>query len=128
MLGLSSVFLAGTDSRLGIGFRLGDHADFQVLLEVGPQANTQPIGPAADGKTRRQVGRPALAVLPATGSEVVADTPGGKWLSSWRSVLLNSQSAVRLQDTSKSLGNCIDILLNYPSIFIEQRRKILGSG
>jgi len=112
---------------VGVGFRLGNHGDFQVLLELGPQVNTQPIGPAADGKTRRQVERPALAVLPATGSEVVADTPGGKWLSSWRSVLLNSQSAVRLQDTSKSLGNCIDILLNYPSMFIEQRRKTLGS-
>jgi hypothetical protein len=113
---------------VGVGFRLGDHADFQVLLEVGPQLNTQPIGPEADGKTRRHVGRPALAVLPATGSEVVADTPGGKWLSSWRSVLLNSQSTVRFQDTSKSLGNCIGILLNYPNIFIEQPRKTLGSG
>jgi hypothetical protein len=107
---------------VGVGFRLGEHADFQVLLEVGPQLNTQPIGPAGDSKARRQVERPA------TGSEVVADTPGGKWLSSWRSVLLNSQSKVRPQDTSKSLGNCIDILLNCPIIFIEQPRKILDSG
>lgn len=34
----------GTDSRVGFGFRLGDHADFQVLLELGPQTNTKPIG------------------------------------------------------------------------------------
>ncbi|EDW04220.1 uncharacterized protein LOC6562631 [Drosophila grimshawi] len=34
----------GTDSRLGFGFRLGDHADFQVLLELGPQKDTQPLG------------------------------------------------------------------------------------
>jgi len=86
---------AGTDSRVGVGFRLGDHADFQVLLELGPQLNTQPLGPAGDNKTRRQVQRPIMTVLPATGSETVADTPGGKWLSSWRSVLVNSQSTVR---------------------------------
>ncbi|XP_017858117.1 PREDICTED: uncharacterized protein LOC108610491 [Drosophila arizonae] len=34
----------GTDSRLGFGFRLGQHADFQVLLELGPQKNTRPLG------------------------------------------------------------------------------------
>uniref|UniRef100_A0A182F4R8 Uncharacterized protein n=1 Tax=Anopheles albimanus TaxID=7167 RepID=A0A182F4R8_ANOAL len=34
----------GTDSRIGFGFRLGEHADFQVQLELGPQLNTRPIG------------------------------------------------------------------------------------
>lgn len=34
----------GTDSRFGFGFRLGEHADFQVLLELGPQKFTRPIG------------------------------------------------------------------------------------
>ncbi|XP_050309350.1 uncharacterized protein LOC126745518 [Anthonomus grandis grandis] len=33
----------GTDSRIGWGFRLGDRADFQVLLELGPQQYTQPL-------------------------------------------------------------------------------------
>lgn len=42
----------GTDSRLGIGFRLGEHADFQVLLELGPQSDTDPIG-TNDSKKRR---------------------------------------------------------------------------
>ncbi|EAT41096.1 AAEL007222-PA [Aedes aegypti] len=35
---------AGTDSRLGFGFRLGEHADFQVQFEIGPQQRTRPIG------------------------------------------------------------------------------------
>jgi hypothetical protein len=109
---------------VGVGFRLGEHADFQVLLELGPQVNTQPIGPAADGKTRRQVGRPALAVLPAMGSEVVADTTGGKWLSSWRSVLLNSKSAVRLQDTFMSLGDCIYILRTTQAFSLSNEGKL----
>ncbi|XP_076162579.1 snustorr snarlik [Ptiloglossa arizonensis] len=42
----------GTDSRLGVGFRLGEHADFQVLVELGPQTETDPIG-NADTKRRR---------------------------------------------------------------------------
>ncbi|XP_044764604.1 myosin-7-like [Coccinella septempunctata] len=31
----------GTDSRIGWGFRLGDRADAQILLELGPQQYTQ---------------------------------------------------------------------------------------
>ncbi|KAK9297562.1 hypothetical protein QLX08_008784 [Tetragonisca angustula] len=42
----------GTDSRIGVGFRLGEHADFQILLELGPQTETEPIG-KADSKRRR---------------------------------------------------------------------------
>ncbi|XP_056636648.1 uncharacterized protein LOC130445144 [Diorhabda sublineata] len=33
----------GTDSRIGWGFKLGNRADFQVLVELGPQTYTQPI-------------------------------------------------------------------------------------
>ncbi|KOX75645.1 hypothetical protein WN51_11972 [Melipona quadrifasciata] len=42
----------GTDSRIGVGFRLGEHADFQILLELGPQTETKPVG-NADSKRRR---------------------------------------------------------------------------
>ncbi|XP_014476059.1 PREDICTED: uncharacterized protein LOC106745206 [Dinoponera quadriceps] len=42
----------GTDSRVGVGFRLGEHADFQVLIELGPQTDTGPIG-TADSKRKR---------------------------------------------------------------------------
>lgn len=34
----------GTDSRVGFGFRLGNHADFQTIFEIGPQKNTKPLG------------------------------------------------------------------------------------
>ncbi|XP_025993865.1 uncharacterized protein LOC105200182 [Solenopsis invicta] len=43
----------GTDSRLGVGFRLGEHADFQILIELGPQTETDPIGTSNDAKRRR---------------------------------------------------------------------------
>ncbi|XP_033303603.1 uncharacterized protein LOC117207451 [Bombus bifarius] len=42
----------GTDSRIGVGFRLGEHADFQMLFELGPQTETEPIS-NADSKRRR---------------------------------------------------------------------------
>lgn len=40
----------GTDSRIGFGYRLGDHADFQIQFEIGPQKETQPIGTGSTGK------------------------------------------------------------------------------
>lgn len=39
----------GTDSRIGFGYRFGNHADTQVLLELGPQKNTQKLG--SDGSS-----------------------------------------------------------------------------
>lgn len=36
--------LKGLDSRLGFGFRLGNHADFQSIFEIGPQKVTKPLG------------------------------------------------------------------------------------
>ncbi|KAL6433594.1 hypothetical protein ACFW04_006585 [Cataglyphis niger] len=45
----------GTDSRLGVGFRLGEHADFQILIELGPQTETDEIGTSNDAKKRRDV-------------------------------------------------------------------------
>nr|CAH7756231.1 unnamed protein product [Callosobruchus chinensis] len=44
----------GTDSRLGWGFRLGDRADFQVMVELGPQTNTQPLANQGDGNTNKR--------------------------------------------------------------------------
>ncbi|XP_018394553.1 PREDICTED: uncharacterized protein LOC108773290, partial [Cyphomyrmex costatus] len=45
----------GTDSRLGVGFRLGEHADFQIVVELGPQTETDPIGTSNDIQRRRNV-------------------------------------------------------------------------
>lgn len=33
----------GVDSKFGIGLRVGDHADFQILLELGPPQVSDPI-------------------------------------------------------------------------------------
>lgn len=44
----------GTDSRFGIGFRLGEHADFQMLIELGPQTETDQIGPSSESAKKRR--------------------------------------------------------------------------
>ncbi|XP_011494531.1 PREDICTED: uncharacterized protein LOC105359603 [Ceratosolen solmsi marchali] len=43
----------GTDSRLGVGFRLGEHADFQIIVELGPQKYTDSIGNDVESKKKR---------------------------------------------------------------------------
>ncbi|XP_035908400.1 uncharacterized protein LOC118510543 [Anopheles stephensi] len=69
----------GTDSRVGFGFRLGEHADFQIQLELGPQLNTKPIGAAA-GSSKRYVDNEEYA------NSVRNPTRNGgstSWLQAW---------------------------------------------
>lgn len=49
------MLLVGTDSRVGFGFRLGEHADFQILYEIGPQLSTRKIGETSSSDRRRYV-------------------------------------------------------------------------
>lgn len=46
------LLLSGTDSRVGFGYRLGDHADFQVQFELGPQKETKAIGTGSSNSKR----------------------------------------------------------------------------
>ncbi|XP_026322719.1 uncharacterized protein LOC113232264 [Hyposmocoma kahamanoa] len=43
--GFSPRFIKGNDHRVGFGFQFGNHADFQVLYEFGPQVYTKPLKP-----------------------------------------------------------------------------------
>uniref|UniRef100_A0A1B6KUM0 Uncharacterized protein n=1 Tax=Graphocephala atropunctata TaxID=36148 RepID=A0A1B6KUM0_9HEMI len=47
----------GQDSRIGFGFRVGPNADAQVLVELGPQTNTVPLG---TNDSKRQTKGPKL--------------------------------------------------------------------
>ncbi|XP_044736380.1 uncharacterized protein LOC123298445 [Chrysoperla carnea] len=82
----------GTDSRVGFGFRLGEHADFQVLLELGPQTNTRPIG-NADSPSKRHVQRINSNIIqllqrPSKPTpEKISNTDGGKWLANWQQTM-----------------------------------------
>ncbi|XP_053621905.1 uncharacterized protein LOC128681769 isoform X1 [Plodia interpunctella] len=45
--GFSPRLMIGKDHRFGFGFRFGNHADFQVMYELGPQTITRPLQPVA---------------------------------------------------------------------------------
>ncbi|XP_049793904.1 uncharacterized protein LOC126203586 [Schistocerca nitens] len=92
----------GTDSRFGFGFRFGEHADFQVLIQLGPQTETQPIGPQPEnnGNSKRHVIQQTFYI--PNGEEIITDTQGGKWLSSWRSAF-TPKKKVNLQETKTEI-------------------------
>ncbi|KAG5873393.1 hypothetical protein JTB14_027035 [Gonioctena quinquepunctata] len=96
----------GTDSRLGWGFRLGDRADFQVLVELGPQTNTQPLANQGEEGTSKRQTLDNLAntlyaqrqhekkILKAKQSEKkpISNNNGADWLKTWsKSMRGNSQ-------------------------------------
>ncbi|KPJ17336.1 hypothetical protein RR48_08522, partial [Papilio machaon] len=62
----------GNDHRVGFGFRFGNHADFQILYEFGPQTITTPtqaIKPRSPSyrHTRKPRRRPLIDLLIRTG-------------------------------------------------------------
>lgn len=71
----------GTDSRLGFGFRLGDHADFQVQFEIGPQQRTRPIG-SLSGSSKRDVDSQDYQNYKKQ-SASSSKNPGKTWLETW---------------------------------------------
>ncbi|XP_011187367.2 uncharacterized protein LOC105215249 [Zeugodacus cucurbitae] len=98
----------GTDSRLGFGFRLGNHADFQVLLELGPQKNTRPIGEDADSENtfnKRQVSKShrahllrkqaqeAFRQLATSTTSTTTERTANSWLESWSNAMNTNNNA-----------------------------------
>ncbi|KAK6644958.1 hypothetical protein RUM43_001234 [Polyplax serrata] len=101
----------GTDSRVGIGFKLGPHADFQVLLELGPQTRTDPLGSTTpDNSAKREtvimknpqslvdyVSNVKKYFTPEKKTEKVTDTPGGQWIDWWRNNVLTTKEIGKIQ-------------------------------
>ncbi|XP_060533088.1 uncharacterized protein LOC132706042 isoform X2 [Cylas formicarius] len=91
----------GTDSRIGWGFRLGDRADFQVLTELGPQINTQPLANQGDNNNKREALNSLSNVLYAQRQQdqkeeekkASSDTKGKgeKWLETWSETVRSEQ-------------------------------------
>uniref|UniRef100_A0A0A9ZHP5 Sulfate adenylyltransferase subunit 2 n=1 Tax=Lygus hesperus TaxID=30085 RepID=A0A0A9ZHP5_LYGHE len=73
----------GIDSRVGFGFRLGPNADVQVMLELGPQQNTAPIGPQkADGNSKRETRLPQYKYKYQPNK--YRAPVKGSWLQAWK--------------------------------------------
>ncbi|KAF2885360.1 hypothetical protein ILUMI_20829 [Ignelater luminosus] len=95
----------GTDSRIGWGFRFGDRADFQVLVELGPQTNTQPLGNQdTSSSNKRNVLNNLSNTLYAQQKQIkkeharepvtrTSNTDGGKWLNQWSENIKSTQQA-----------------------------------
>ncbi|XP_061727808.1 uncharacterized protein LOC133532946 [Cydia pomonella] len=75
----------GTDSRVGFGFAFGNHADFQVMFELGPQTNTAPLtGPAGSSNAKRQAPTPPKLTK---NREKLLQTEAGSYLQNWASAM-----------------------------------------
>ncbi|XP_017491042.1 PREDICTED: uncharacterized protein LOC108379225, partial [Rhagoletis zephyria] len=116
----------GTDSRLGFGFRLGNHADFQVLLELGPQKNTRPIGENTDSENnfnKRQISKAhrdyllrkqaqeALKQLSSstttddTVSTITSTEPtAASWLENWSKAMHSNMNSNNNNDASAGIA------------------------
>ncbi|XP_014355292.2 uncharacterized protein LOC106708319 [Papilio machaon] len=93
----------GTDSRVGFGFAFGNHADFQVMFELGPQTNTMNLTgqPFGTGSNKRQA--PALPPPKVNKNrEKFLQTDAGKYLQSWAQKMKSPSKIVHKRpDTSR---------------------------
>ncbi|XP_022125955.2 uncharacterized protein LOC111000714 [Pieris rapae] len=80
----------GTDSRVGFGFAFGNHADFQVMFELGPQTNTLPLnGQGFPTNAKRQAEYPVEKVN--KNREKFLQTEAGKYLQNWAQKMKNQK-------------------------------------
>ncbi|XP_070503112.1 uncharacterized protein snsl [Chironomus tepperi] len=76
----------GTDSRIGFGYRFGEHADIQVQWELGPQIRTQPIGDKSTQSKRNIRPTDEFQLLKTIRKEEkfqYETTTAKSWLSNW---------------------------------------------
>ncbi|CAH2101970.1 unnamed protein product [Euphydryas editha] len=77
----------GTDSRIGFGFAFGNHADFQVMLELGPQTNTMPLNGQPFPKNGNSNNKRQAPSLPPAkidkNKEKFLQSDAGKYLQNW---------------------------------------------
>ncbi|CAH0699579.1 unnamed protein product [Spodoptera exigua] len=75
----------GTDSRVGFGFAFGNHADFQVMFELGPQTNTQALNgqgfQSTSSNAKRQANSPPPTKLQKNKEKYHSDA--SKYLQNW---------------------------------------------
>ncbi|XP_032525825.2 uncharacterized protein LOC116776683 [Danaus plexippus] len=104
----------GTDSRIGFGFAFGNHADFQVMLELGPQSNTMPLNgqpfpknnPSPSSNAKRQA--PALPGDSKIQQNI--DEPRN-YLQNWAQKMRNPQKAKKPVQKPGEVGNLEDSMV-----------------
>lgn len=79
--------ISGSDKRFGVGFRLGRNADFQVVVELGPQSETAPLVELSNRLSKRGHVLTDIRETLYTDQHVDYDTQQGQHLNSGSSVL-----------------------------------------
>ncbi|CAO1369279.1 unnamed protein product [Diamesa hyperborea] len=91
----------GTDSRVGFGYRLGDHADFQVQFELGPQKETKAIG-TGSSNSKRNI-RPADEwQIEKQLKKEKAKNEASSWLEKWSQQIKSPQKEEVQADSIRS--------------------------
>ncbi|XP_045457903.1 uncharacterized protein LOC123668156 [Melitaea cinxia] len=101
-------FKKGTDSKAGFGFAFGNHADFQVVLELGPQINTmpltsQPFPKNSNSNKIRQA--PVLATMKIDNREKNVESDAGNYLQNWAQRMKSKQKIVRQLEKPTDVHN-----------------------
>lgn len=78
---------------------MGPNADFQVQFELGPQTNTQPIGPNAGvNNTSKKRQTPGSGTKISSNLIFNSTNPSEKWLNTWK-MNVNEEENQRTQDS-----------------------------
>jgi len=107
---------------LGLGFRLGNNADFQFLVELGPQISTQPVGPQKAEATSNTLKRHAVPAVELTN--------GSDWLSKWRANVERRNAAQAISASTSSATSQpqnANQIINEPMI-LHLRKLYRGDG
>jgi len=116
------IFYIGTDSRIGFGYRLGDHADFQVMIELGPQRETRPLG---DGKNDQSFNKRQVSSSEQRKhlreQELLTSTErnAASWLETWSNGM-KPQEKVKGKPRKQIVKETLPVQPQMPSDAVEQ--------
>lgn len=101
---------------MGFGFRLGEHADFQILLELGPQKETRPIGEEQNNSQNSNVFRKRhvskqeeLEFYQNEGQNKLGES--GNWLQKWYQQV-QANKLIPIQKTTKNIEPSVKSVQN----------------
>lgn len=86
-------WILGTDSRFGFGYRLGEHADFQVVYELGPQKYTRKLGSQDSDSNNNKRNADYDESYKAS-----PNSAGAKWLSNWSNGMKSQKKRMPQKD------------------------------
>ncbi|KAM8717816.1 hypothetical protein ACLKA7_004507 [Drosophila subpalustris] len=117
----------GTDSRIGFGYRLGNHADFQVMFELGPQRETRPLGTGKNDQSfnkrhvsadeqREQLRQQALWTS--------TERNAASWLENWSNGMKPKDKTKGKPRIKQNVKDKLPVQLQIPSDAVQQLQQL----